>query len=182
MSEGVAQLRAFAALSSLSLSGAGCSAMYNLEAGYACGITENPVQSAVAVNANLGGGAGSDSSVAGAGVMVRTKFGPDLQQAALGSFAYAASRYRHVGTGAVYGALGLNLLQLENIRLAGENHFALGSLSPVAQIGLSLPYWVTLAIAGEYDVRFADVPGAAYVSLLVGIGGVTFVGWRPGGG
>ncbi len=159
----------------------GCSAFANFEVGYAHAIAKNPEQAAVAINTNVGIGKGiSDTAGAGAGPMLRMKFGPNVQQVALGSFAFLGATFGDSSEGPIslVALGGIHLLQVENVRTT-ENNFCFGMGSPVVEMVLAVrPARMTFAVAGEYDVRFNSIPNTGYVSFLVGVGG--FVTSRGG--
>ncbi len=161
-------------LSLLLLLTSGCSALVNVEAGYAHAIAKNPEQAAVALNANAGLGAGSsDGSGAGAGAMLRTKFGPNVQQVAIGPMAYAGSSLGPTSKIAFAVLGGFHLFQLENVHTTLEGDtFGFGMFSPVAEALMFIrPATMTLGVAAEYDLRFTSVHNTGYVSFLIGIGG-----------
>jgi hypothetical protein len=151
----------------------GCSALANVEAGYAHAIAKNPEQAAVALNANAGIGSGaSDGSGGGAGAMFRVKLGPNVQQVALGPMGYVGSSLGD-GSKIAFAAMGgFHLLQLDNVHTTSDGDsfsFAIGS--PVAEAFMFIrPAWMSLSIAGEYDLRFSRVPNTGYVSFLIGFG------------
>lgn len=152
----------------------GCSALANVEAGYAHAIAKNPEQAAVAVNANLGIGSGaSDGSGGGAGAMFRVKLGPNVQQVALGPMGYLGTELGHDSPIAIAALGGIHLLQIDNVHTTTDgDSFSFGMASPVAEVFMFVrPALMSFSVAGEYDLRFSRVPNTGYVSFLIGFGG-----------
>jgi hypothetical protein len=154
----------------------GCSALFNIEAGYAHAIAKNPEQATGALNANAGIGTASNDGVGvGGGAMLRAKVGPNVQQFALGPMMYVGSSLAGGREGPVQLAVmgGFHLLQMDNVHTTttGDN-FSFGMLSPVAEVMFFLrPAWMTFSVAGEYDLRFSSIPNTGYLSFLIGVGG-----------
>ena len=152
----------------------GCSALANVEAGYAHAIAKNPEQAAVAVNANLGiGSGGSDGSGGGLGAMFRVKLGPNVQQVALGPMGYVGTEFSQGSPIAIAAMGGIHLLQIDNVHTTSDgDSFSFGMASPVAEVFMFVrPALMSFSVAGEYDLRFSRTPNTGYVSFLIGFGG-----------
>lgn len=150
----------------------GCSALLNVEAGYAHAIAKNPEQAAVAINANAGLGTGEGGVGGGGGAMLRVKLGPNVQQVAFGPMFYVGSTFNDSPVG-VAAMGGFHLLQVDNVHTdATGDNFSFGMASPVAELMMFIrPALMSLSVAGEYDLRFSPVPNTGYVSFLIGFGG-----------
>lgn len=155
----------------------GCSLIGIVEAGpsYAVGKEK---QSTGSLNAYLGVGPGDDHGGAGGGVELRGKVGPSVGQVALGPFLYGmGGPQMNPGFVAVpFARAGFNLLQFESV----EGNFAFGMFGPHAELGVFLRVFpeagLSIAVDGEYDVRFTDTANTGYLSLMIGFGGLAYSG------
>jgi hypothetical protein len=155
----------------------GCSAIFNVDAGYAHAFAQAPERSAATVNARVGLGGGGDHGGAGVGWSIRTKWSDNVQQVSLAPFLYGVlGTYPEQDAPAIAGFLvgGFDLVTLEAV--ASQFEASLGS--PFIEVGTFIrvkePWSITLAVSFEDDIRFDATPNTGYVSFLLGFGAVTY--------
>lgn len=152
----------------------GCSSLITLTGGYARPLSERGPMGGPAVHAALGMGSGARGSGAGLGPHVRYKQTDYASELALGPHLYLLAMdvdgtvgpFTRTGELGLYGRFGLNLVEFE--RYEGRPHTS--SLGPSLDVGVLLPFALTLTTSIEHDVRFSDRSDETFVLILAGFG------------
>ncbi len=173
----------------------GCgSGLTTVQAGYAHAIAKSPEEAAVAAEAHatlvqgpvagIAGpltllfGGGDTSGYAheahfGIGGVARGKVGANVRQIAVAPTLYFADGGQRGGPVSFYALSSYHLAQLE--WLGHDSRFAFGMFSPILEGGIVVhPIWMTVSVAGEYDIRFSAAPNTGYVSFMLGFGQLRF--------
>jgi hypothetical protein len=158
------------------LSTTGCSALFNVDAGYAHAFAQAPERSAATVNARVGIGGGGNHGGIGGGWSIRTKWSDNVQQFSLAPFLYAVlgtdTSADVAGGGYLIG--GFDIFTIESVAKSVEASIG----SPFIEVGTFIrvtePWMITLGVSFEDDIRFDATPNTGYVSFLLGFGAIGY--------
>jgi hypothetical protein len=155
----------------------GCSALFNVDAGYAHAFAQAPERSAATVNARIGIGSGGDNGGVGGGWSIRTKWSDNVQQFSLAPFLYALLGTETSADKPAFGGYlvgGFDIFTIESVAKSLEASIG----SPFIEIGtfvrVTQPWTITLGVSFEDDIRFDSTPNTGYVSFLLGFGAVAY--------
>ena len=166
-------LRALVAASALAL--AGCSSLATLTGGYAHSLSgEHAGGGGPALHAAVGAGSGARGDGAGFGMQLRYKNVSHAREVALGGHIYLLQMqieehgrvFNKTSPWGGYSRVNLNLIEFERYE---EQEFE-SSLGPSLDVGMLMPFGLTLAASIERDVRFAGAPDETFVLFMVGFG------------
>lgn len=154
----------------------GCSGLATLTAGYARPLSARGSEGGVAVHGALGMGGGSRGEGAGLGPHVRVKTNSYDDEVALGAHVYVLSMpvehshlgglFHETGSWGGYGRLGVNAVELEEY----EGDDFVSTLGPSLDVGILMPFGLTLGASVERDIRFAGHPDETFAFLMLGFG------------
>lgn len=154
----------------------GCSGLGTLTFGYARPLSERGSRGGLAVHGALGMGGGSRGEGAGLGPHLRIKSNSYSGEVALGAHLYVLSMpveqthlgglFTSTGDWGGYGRLGVNALEFDQY----EGDELLGTLGPSLDLGILMPYALTLGTSIEHDIRMAGHPDETFVFFMLGVG------------